>query len=160
MKCHSFFFFFCWTQSFKNLTDWFLLAAPGRHCRTPAVCSVACRGSSTAAPGFSLWRLPLLWSSHSTVRTLQWLGCTGFVALWLVGSSQTRDQTCVPCIGKWILNHCTSREVPGLNLSKELNLVSERKYSSAKQGQWWLGDLSRTTLKEFLGWLGRALMVK
>ena len=29
-----------------------------------------------------------------------------------VGSSQTRAQICVPCIGRWILNHCTTREVP------------------------------------------------
>ena len=28
-----------------------------------------------------------------------------------VGSSQTRAQTRVPCIGRWILNHCTIREV-------------------------------------------------
>ena len=54
------------------------------------------------------------------------------------GIPQTRDQSCVPCIGRWILNHCMSREVPGLNLSKELNLVSERKYSSAHKvnGGW------------------------
>ena len=36
------------------------------------------------------------------------------VASWHVGSSQTRDQTCGPCIGRWILNHWTSREVPGV----------------------------------------------
>ena len=29
-----------------------------------------------------------------------------------VGSSQTRAQTCVPCIGRQILNHCTTREAP------------------------------------------------
>ena len=23
-----------------------------------------------------------------------------------------RAQTCVPCIGRWILNHCATREVP------------------------------------------------
>ena len=28
-----------------------------------------------------------------------------------VGSSHTRDQTCVPCTGRWILTHCTSKEV-------------------------------------------------
>jgi len=28
-----------------------------------------------------------------------------------VGSSQTRDQTRVPCIGRQILNHWTTREV-------------------------------------------------
>ena len=29
-----------------------------------------------------------------------------------MGSSQTRDRTCVPCIGRRILNHCATREVP------------------------------------------------
>ena len=29
-------------------------------------------------------------------------------------SSLTRDWTCVPCIARWILNHWTTREVPGL----------------------------------------------
>ena len=32
-------------------------------------------------------------------------------ALWHVESSQTRDQTCVPCIGRPILIHWTTREV-------------------------------------------------
>ena len=34
------------------------------------------------------------------------------VAPWHVGSSRTRAQTHVPCIGRWILNHCATREVP------------------------------------------------
>ena len=42
---------------------------------------------------------------------LQWLWLSGLVALWHVGSSQTRDQTCVPCTGRQILNHWTTREV-------------------------------------------------
>ena len=37
-------------------------------------------------------------------------------AYWLHGmwdlSSPTRDQTCIPCIARWILNHWTTREVP------------------------------------------------
>ena len=37
---------------------------------------------------------------------------TGLVAPQHVGSSQTRAQTRVPCIGRWILNHCATREVP------------------------------------------------
>ena len=56
----------------------------------------------------------------------QALGCVGFtrsntqaqsllsmhsVAPEHVGSSQTRDQTQVPCTGSWILKHWTSREV-------------------------------------------------
>ena len=41
----------------------------------------------------------------------------GFSLRWLplqhVGSSRTRAWTCVPCIGRWILNHCATREVLG-----------------------------------------------
>ena len=40
-----------------------------------------------------------LWSTDSVVVH------TGFVAPQPVGSSQVRDQTHVPCIGRWILNH-------------------------------------------------------
>ena len=38
----------------------------------------------------------------------------GFAALRHVGSSQTMDRTCVPCIGRQILNHWTTREAPVL----------------------------------------------
>ena len=34
----------------------------------------------------------------------------GLVAPWHVGSSRTRAQTRVPCIGRRILNHCATRE--------------------------------------------------
>ena len=37
---------------------------------------------------------------------------TGLVAPWHVGSSWTRARTRVPCIGRQILNHCATREVP------------------------------------------------
>ena len=40
------------------------------------------------------------------------LGARGLVALWHVGSSRTRAWSRVPCIGRWILNHCATREVP------------------------------------------------
>ena len=38
-----------------------------------------------------------------------------------MGSSQTRAQTLVPCIGRWILNHCATKEVPLflINLKKQ-----------------------------------------
>ena len=42
---------------------------------------------------------------------LQQLWCTGLVAPRHVGSSRTRAQTRIPCIGRQILNHCTTREV-------------------------------------------------
>ena len=37
---------------------------------------------------------------------------TGLVAPRYVGSSRTRAPTRVPCIGRRILNHCTTREAP------------------------------------------------
>ena len=44
----------------------------------------------------------------------QQLRLTGPAAPWHVGSSQTRAQTRVPCIGRQILNHCATREAPPL----------------------------------------------
>ena len=80
--------------------------------------------------GFSLRWLLLLWSlgsrctgfSGCSTRAQQlWLmgsraqaqqlWCTGLVAARRVGSSQTRGQTHVPCIGRQILNHCATSEV-------------------------------------------------
>ena len=42
-----------------------------------------------------------------------------------VGSSWTRDQTHVSCIGGWILYHCATREVLYLNSKQCWNLVSD-----------------------------------
>ena len=44
----------------------------------------------------------------------------GLVALRHVESSRTRDRTCVPCTGKRILNHWTTREVLVSDISKAL----------------------------------------
>ena len=41
----------------------------------------------------------------------QQLSCTGVITPQHVEPSQTRDQTYVPCIGRWILNHSPIREV-------------------------------------------------
>ena len=38
---------------------------------------------------------------------------TGLVAPRLVGFPWTRDRTLISCIGRWLLNHWTTREVPG-----------------------------------------------
>ena len=34
--------------------------------------------------------------------------------------SSTRDQTCIRCVGRWILNHWTTRKSPDLNLQKAI----------------------------------------
>ena len=44
----------------------------------------------------------------------------GLAASWHVSSSQTREQTCVPCLGRGILNHWTTREVQPLLLSHQV----------------------------------------
>ena len=51
-----------------------------------------------------------MWLAGSRAQA-QKLWRMGLVALWHVGSSQTRDRTRVPCIGRRILKHCTTREV-------------------------------------------------
>ena len=55
-----------------------------------------------------------LWLVGSRAEA-QLLWRTGLVAPQLVGSSQTRARTRVPCIGRQILNHCATREVPKHN---------------------------------------------
>ena len=46
---------------------------------------------------------------------LKQLWHTGLAAPRHVGSFQTRDQVHAPCMGRWILIHCTTREVLGKN---------------------------------------------
>ena len=51
-------------------------------------------------------------ASVVVTRGLQQLWHTDLVAPQDVGSSWTRAQTHVPCVGRWILNHCATREAP------------------------------------------------
>ena len=51
------------------------------------------------------------WRPGSRAQTQQSWG-TGLVVPWHVGSFQTRDRTHDLCIGSWISNHQTTREVP------------------------------------------------
>ena len=60
----------------------------------------------------------------------------GLVALQHVGSSQPRDRTGVPCIGRQTLNHCTIREV-----SQAIFLMSfSGSFSLASGGLLWHGE--------------------
>ena len=59
----------------------------------------------------SLISRPVGFSSYNMWAQL--LGCMGLVSPWHVGSSQTSNQTHVSCIGRRILIHWTTREVPG-----------------------------------------------
>ena len=52
-----------------------------------------------------------LWLTGSRAQAQQ-LWRMGLVAPRHVGSSWTRARTHVPCIGRWILNHCATRDAP------------------------------------------------
>ena len=94
---------------FSSLFIWFLAAL--------VLCCCAWASSSGREWGLlsscSVWALLwlLLFWSMSSRAWAQKLWFMGLVAPWHVDSSQTRDQTHVPCIGRQILNHWTSREV-------------------------------------------------
>ena len=105
--------------SFEMLKYFFLmiylfLATLGLHC---------CMWAFTSCGGWELLCSCGAQVSHCRARALE---CTGFSccssrAQWLwheclvapkhVESSRTRDWTHVPCIGRWILNHWTTREL-------------------------------------------------
>ena len=71
------------------------------------------RSTGSRRPGFSSCgtRAQQLWLTGSSAQAQQ-LWHTGLVAPQHVGSSRTRAQTCVSCIGRRILNHCATREAP------------------------------------------------
>ena len=87
-----------------------------------------CVGSSFLCEGFlQLWQVgatphrgarashhgdPSHCGAQAPDAQAQQLWLTGPVAPQHVGSSQTRTRTHVPCIGRQILNHCTTREAP------------------------------------------------
>ena len=107
----------------------------GLRCCTRAFSSCGKRGLLfVAVRGFSLQWLLLLRSRGSRragfstcgSRALQCrlssCGTRALVAPRHVGSSRTRDRTRVPCIGRWILNHCTTREVRHSNFKRLISL--------------------------------------
>ena len=92
-------------NNFLNLNKFFVTAlSPHRFGWAFSRCSEwGC--SLLVVPGHLLLR------SVDSRAQAQWLWHTGLVALCHVASSWTRDQTHVPCVGRWILNQWTTREV-------------------------------------------------
>ena len=98
----------------------FFLAVLGLHCCTGFLqlwtvgATLRCGAQPSHCGGFSCcgaWALGVR-ASVAAARGLsscgtgaQQLWHTGLVAPRHGGSSRTRDRTCVPCIGRWILNH-------------------------------------------------------
>ena len=81
----------CYARAFSGCSKWEVLS---RGHMQVSHCS-----------GFTYWGA---WALGSRLQQL-WL--MGLVALQHVESSWTRDQTHVLCIGRWVLNHWTMREV-------------------------------------------------
>ena len=80
----------CYTEAFSNCGEQGLL------CSSRAVV-LLCGSRASHCSGFSSCRA-------------QALGHVGLAALMYVGSSRTRDQTRVPCTGRHILNHYTTKD--------------------------------------------------
>ena len=98
--------------------------------------------SSLQCTDFSLWCHLLLWSTgsgysgfSSCLTQVQQLQHACWVAPWLMESSWTRDWTCVPCIGRRTLNHCTAREVHKLTFHSLCFFI----LWFMKESQWWVG---------------------
>ena len=53
-------------------------------------------------------------ASHCWAQTLAHIGSVACPIACGILVYPTRDWTCVPSFGRWILNHCTTREVPYL----------------------------------------------
>ena len=74
------------------------------------------RSTGSRPAGFSSCGMQAqqLWLAGSRVQSQQ-LWYTSLVAPRHAGSSWARDRTHVPCIGRRILNHCATREVPAID---------------------------------------------
>ena len=127
--CHLFFFFLINLFIYLFIYFWLRWVFVAVHglsliAATKGYSSLWCAGFSlrwlfllwsmgSRCMGFSSCgtRAQQLWLMGSEVQAQQlWL--MGLVAPWHVGSSRTRARTHVSCIGRQILNHCTTREFP------------------------------------------------
>ena len=95
--------------------DFFFLTSPS----TVAAESLSCvwlfyDPVDCSSPGSSLHRI-------SQARTLEWMAI-----FFSKGSSQPRDWTCISCIGRQILYHRATREVPPLPPSKRYSISTHR----------------------------------
>ena len=108
-KTYLFTYWLCWVfttvSAFLQVRRGGLLSSCGvlaSHCSGFSCCwaqALGCAGVSSCGSQ--------LWNTASVVEVQP--RC--FIALWHVGSSQTRNLTHVSCIGRWILYHWVTRKV-------------------------------------------------
>ena len=99
-----------------------------------------------------------LWLMGSRAQAQQ-LWRTGSVAPWHVGSSWTRAWTRVPCIGRWIPNHCCTREAHNellIHTTTWVNLkiiiVKERSSQTKKKKRIYSSYIKYEKMKTNLWW--------
>ena len=104
----------CWVWVFSRC---------GKQGPLSVVCGLLiAEASLVAEPGFCVCRLQRLWCTGSVVAAHR-LESMGSAAPKCVGSSQTRNQTHVPCIGRRILYRWATREVLSFTLKLCLCLL-------------------------------------
>ena len=98
------------------------------------------------------WTLGYLGSvvvEHGLQGAQAQLCCMGMVVPCHVGSSWTRDRTHVPCTGRWILNHQTTKEGEGNGTPLQYSCLE----NPMDGGVWWAAvhgvAKSRTRLSDF-----------
>ena len=78
---------------------YFYLVASDLSCSTQDLCCIC---------GISCWGVPYVWHPGYRAFGFSSWGLSGLV----VPRHPIRDQTCVPCITRWIPNHWTTRGTP------------------------------------------------
>ena len=95
--------------SFFSFCEWelfFVMEHRASHCRGFSCCGARALGTWACVAHRLIFVACRLYSAGSVV-VVHGLSCSLHVA-----SSWTRHWTHVPCISRWILTHCTTREVP------------------------------------------------
>ena len=107
--------------TFKKIYSfiYLLLAVLGHSCMEQRLHS-RCGAQASHWGGFSCGEQTLCpqASVFAAVGSVAHLWFSDLVAQGHVESSQTKDQTSVPCIGRCILNHWTTRDVPCIDFFK------------------------------------------
>ena len=101
----------CCVQAFSSCGEWRLLFVVVRGLLI-VVASLCCRAQALGVQASGVVAHGLRSCGSQALECMLSSWRTGLVALQHVGSSRTRDLAPVPCIGRRILNHSTTREVP------------------------------------------------
>ena len=102
--CFFFLFWLCWVLVAVQASLWLWRAGATTRCGAWAS---HCGGLPREA-----WALGWEGFSSCSSWALENLWHTGFDVLWHVGSSQTGDQTRISCLGRRVLYHWATMEVP------------------------------------------------